>query len=360
MSEDIFISVVIPFYKTIDKDFEFVEKAIKSVANQPYKNTEILLINDGSPENIDAFGKEMVEKYPALRYFSKENEGVGAARNFGIQNAKGNFIAFLDHDDIWVNGFLDDETITALNNGSDMFAFSYYGCSADFKRGKIIKVSPKTVEGGGLNAVNSLWNSHSSILYRRQMLIDNNIGYAVSRRNEDEIFRHKCLYVSKKITFIDKPMFLYRNNINSETHKRIKVEELYGNLLKSWVELLEWHNENYPDDKQSIDFVKWMICVYAIEGIQVLYQSKRPLEEMEKVAEKYLCKDYIYKYKDLAFDDHKFEMQEYTDNYQEFIKKNKAIGTKKRIKSAISAIPLLRTIYERKKYQIILDESLYI
>ena len=359
MNEDILISVVIPLYKTNDKDFEYVTQAINSIANQPYKNTEILLINDGSPQNVDDFANELCEKFPNLKYISKSNEGVGATRNFGIKAAKGDYIAFLDHDDIWANGFLDEKIVEAIKNGGDMIAFSYYNCSADFKRGNIIRVKPKVVENGGANAVKSLWNHHSSIIYKRQTLLDNDIGYAKSRRNEDEIFRHKCLYVSKKVTFIDKPIFLYRNNVNSETHKRISIEDLYGALLKSWVDLLEWHLKNHAEDEDIINHTRWMICVYAIEGIEALYQTERPLEEMERVAKEYLCKDYLDKYRYLACDNHKYEMDEYCEHYEEFIKNNKAIGKRKRRISAISRLKVLRPIYERKKYGTVLDESLY-
>lgn len=77
------ISVVIPFYN----GEKYIVQAVESVLNQPYKNLEILLINDGSS------GRKccecLAEKDNRVRYFYEENEGIGATRNYGITEARG-------------------------------------------------------------------------------------------------------------------------------------------------------------------------------------------------------------------------------------------------------------------------------
>lgn len=94
------ISVVIPFYERVD----WLIEAIESVLIQTYRNYEIIVINDGSSENMASF----VELYgDKINYIYKENGGPGAARNKGIELAKGEYIAFLDSDDIWCNTKLE-------------------------------------------------------------------------------------------------------------------------------------------------------------------------------------------------------------------------------------------------------------
>ena len=88
------VSVIIPFYKNVI----WLEEAIKSVLEQTYDNIEILLINDGSAEDIS----EILNNYGyKINYIYQENSGAASARNKGINNSKGEYISFLDSDDIW-------------------------------------------------------------------------------------------------------------------------------------------------------------------------------------------------------------------------------------------------------------------
>lgn len=93
------VSVIIPFYNNII----WLEEAVDSVYAQTYSNYEIIVVNDGSKENVDEF----VKKYPNIRYYFQDNNGAGSARNKGISVAKGKYIAFLDSDDLWLPEKLD-------------------------------------------------------------------------------------------------------------------------------------------------------------------------------------------------------------------------------------------------------------
>lgn len=89
------VSVIIP---TFNRDI-FLEKAILSVLEQSYSRIEIIVVDDGSVDDT----KIIVDKFASqVRYYFQENQGVSAARNHGIQHAKGDYIAFLDSDDAWV------------------------------------------------------------------------------------------------------------------------------------------------------------------------------------------------------------------------------------------------------------------
>jgi glycosyltransferase involved in cell wall biosynthesis len=89
------VSVIIPVYQ----GDRFLAAAIESVLNQTYTNYEIIVINDGSTDNSDDVLLPYLDK---IRYVYQKNQGVAAARNLGIQMAKGEFIAFLDQDDFWL------------------------------------------------------------------------------------------------------------------------------------------------------------------------------------------------------------------------------------------------------------------
>ena len=90
------VSIIIPCYNQAG----FVEETLLSVFNQEYSDWECLLIDDGSTDNTAEILKEWTKKDNRFSYYKKENSGVSAARNFGLGKAKGDFIQFLDADDL--------------------------------------------------------------------------------------------------------------------------------------------------------------------------------------------------------------------------------------------------------------------
>ena len=145
MQDKLKVSVVIPYYK----GKKYIEQCILSVLNQPYPNIELILINDGSPDDGDTVCKALAEQDSRIRYFSKENEGIGATRNLGIRLATGDYIAFLDQDDIWCKNFLNENVVRKIADGGDIVGFSHYVTDQSFKKGKRLTVSEKTMMGGG-------------------------------------------------------------------------------------------------------------------------------------------------------------------------------------------------------------------
>lgn len=100
MQNNPLVSVVIPFYDHID----WLIEAVESVLSQSYSNIEIVVVNDGSKEDVHDF----LNKYEnRIKYIYKENGGPASARNIGVEIAKGEYIAFLDSDDLWLPNKLE-------------------------------------------------------------------------------------------------------------------------------------------------------------------------------------------------------------------------------------------------------------
>lgn len=95
-------SVILPVYN----GEKFVEKAIESVFAQSFSDWELIIVNDGSKDNTAAV-LEKYENNPKIRIFTKENGGVSAARNLGMDKASGSHFAFIDADDIWMENHLE-------------------------------------------------------------------------------------------------------------------------------------------------------------------------------------------------------------------------------------------------------------
>lgn len=97
MSEQPLISVIVPVYKTE----KYLDRCIQSIVDQTYKNLEIILVDDGSPDNCPAMCDAWAAKDGRVQVIHKENGGVSTARNAGISIARGVFFAFVDSDD-WI------------------------------------------------------------------------------------------------------------------------------------------------------------------------------------------------------------------------------------------------------------------
>lgn len=97
------VSVIVPVYKTE----AYLEKCLDSLVGQTLKDIEILVVNDGSPDQSQDIIDQYAQKYPSVIGLHKENGGLSDARNFGIQKAKGMFVAFVDSDDYVTNDMME-------------------------------------------------------------------------------------------------------------------------------------------------------------------------------------------------------------------------------------------------------------
>lgn len=113
------VSVIIPVYNAQD----FLDDTIKSVLNQTFKDFELLLVDDGSKDCSPEICDKYAVKDPRVKVFHKPNGGVSSARNLGLDNAKGEFIAFADNDDRMFPEFL--ETMTGNIAGYDLMLSSF-------------------------------------------------------------------------------------------------------------------------------------------------------------------------------------------------------------------------------------------
>ena len=127
------ISVIVPLYNKED----FVATSIGSILKQSYSDYEIIIVNDGSTDKSVNIVKAFNDR--RIRIINQENAGVSAARNKGIEEAKGEYIAFLDADDVWNEDYLATLMELVENYSQcDVFATNYEFCDANGKRTKTI------------------------------------------------------------------------------------------------------------------------------------------------------------------------------------------------------------------------------
>lgn len=124
------VSVIIPTYNSA----KYIKETLDSVFNQTYKNIEVIVVDDGSVDNT----REILEKYNSkIKYIYQGNKGPSAARNRGIKEARGSYIAFLDSDDLWLPEKLEKHTSLFMKNLS--LKLTYCAGYYEDEKGSILK-----------------------------------------------------------------------------------------------------------------------------------------------------------------------------------------------------------------------------
>ena len=116
------VTVVVPIYNVE----RYLEKCLTSIILQTYKNLEVILVNDGSTDNSLNICKEFEKEDSRIRIISQENKGLSVARNVGIENAKGEYIAFVDSDDFISCKFIENLYNESIRNNSDIVCCDFY------------------------------------------------------------------------------------------------------------------------------------------------------------------------------------------------------------------------------------------
>ncbi len=228
------VSIIIPVYKVE----AYLDECINSVLSQNYPELEIILVDDGSPDNCPKLCDALAEKYERISVVHQENGGLGAARNTGMKNAAGKYICFVDSDDC-----LDGENaITVLvecaeREGADIVVggfrrFSEKGVSEvnthHLKAGAYTKTVDFRFKGFymyGHLAYN--WGK----LYKKDFLDKNNLPCETYPFTQDKAHNMRCCAYEPVYAFVAESVYRYRVNEESVTYKYKK------NYMPVWISI---------------------------------------------------------------------------------------------------------------------------
>lgn len=214
------ISVIVPAYNCQDT----IERCIKSIQNQTYKDLEIIVVNDGSTDNTETLLHELQNEDDRIIVISIPNGGVSHARNTGLDNATGEYITFVDSDD-----YIDKEMYETLYNLIKKYNVKISHCS--YKNVDGDSISPvgdtgavfvqdhdeaiKCLLSGKLFAGGN-WNK----LYENSLLDTIRFDEALCI-NEDVLANFELFDLVDKSVYLDKSFYNYVANANSTTHAMI-------------------------------------------------------------------------------------------------------------------------------------------
>ena len=201
------VSVIVPIYN-VEK---YIKRCLESILKQTYQNFEILCVDDCGQDNSMTIVERMQKKYPQKIQilYGKENGGLGAARDRGIEAATGDYISFIDSDDYIKKDFLETYMHAAMKKDADMVMGGYVR-DANGKL-KDIPVDLKDENFVWMNV--SAWKK----IYKREFLKQNQISFCGVRRYEDEGFLYRILVCDPQIEVIDYCGYYYYLNTQSIT-----------------------------------------------------------------------------------------------------------------------------------------------
>ena len=268
------ISIIIPIYNSE----VYLRKCLDSVLNQTFQDYELILINDGSTDNSGYICDEYKNKDTRIEVIHKKNEGVSIARNFGIKNAKGMYLTFIDSDD-WVDNEYLSSFINFLNScKSDLIIGGIVKDSANISNNLYVVTEmyfKKTEYSLLFDKFNLYKNGYTvAKLYKTELVKDHNIFFNSNICNtEDLLFMLEFIYYSNSVQFVPHYHYHYVNTDNgaSLSKKYYSFEKEYIAYREFKKSTLLLHNKFSLSSMNLID-TKENLAQKLFRTIYVLYR----------------------------------------------------------------------------------------
>lgn len=260
------ISVIVPVYQAE----KYVDRCIRSIVRQTYPEIEIIIVDDGSTDRSLQICQEWEKKDPRIRTVHQENRGVSAARNTGLQEARGTYILMVDSDD-----YITEDTISILHHisrkyGSEIVICDFQeGEEGNFQFGKpeyedVRMLSPDELmklsysDGHQALRVITPWAK----LYRRDLFTD--IRYPEGKIFEDIYITHRLLWRCTKVAITDAALWYYFVHADSIMHADFSLAKLdYLDALKDRIVFFETQNEPELRETAYDEYMHALIWEYS-------------------------------------------------------------------------------------------------
>lgn len=230
------ISLIIPVYNTS----KYLHQCLDSVLSQTLKDIEIICVNDGSTDKSGKILTLYASKDSRFKIINQKNQGAGYARNSGIKAAKGEYIAFLDSDDY----YLDNDVLETLYENAKKN--NVLICGGEFAEltpnGKIFSDWENTKEFGYFFETNKIINyidyqfdfGYTRFIYKKSFLEENNILFTNRKYFEDPTFFVQAMFYAKKFYAIKKIVYWYRIGYKrKESWNFKKINDLLDGLYEN-------------------------------------------------------------------------------------------------------------------------------
>ncbi len=257
------ISVIVPVYNVS----EYLKKCLDSLLQQTFKNMEIIIVNDGSTDNSEEIVKEYQKRVMNIKYYYKENGGLSSARNYGLQYAEGEYVAFVDSDD-----FISFDMMEKMYNEITVTKTDICVCEFNYVYGDKVVRSYSNLNYTDIPDKKYLLTPPMACtrLYKRELF--NNIKFKEGIFYEDLELNPKLVKYTKNISFVNEGLYFYVVRSGSIMKQKEFNNKLYDifTVLDSNKELLQ---EEYPDE------IEYMYIIHLLRSASLRFMEYDNFEE---------------------------------------------------------------------------------
>lgn len=286
------ISVILPVYNSQD----YIQDTIKSVLKQTYKNFELIVVNDGSTDNTHSICEKLSQKDKRIKYFSKENGGVSDTRNFALIHASGEYVTFIDSDDLYEKDYLEVLIMNIEKYNADLITCAYKTLS---NNSKIIDCCEEFLDCNFKDYIeklqpnflfNQLWNK----MFKMNIIRKNNLSFDTALDlGEDYKFNLEYIMLSNKQIYINESLYNYRITTNGLGFKyRKNSSEIKFYLLKKLEDIYIENNYdmNYIYKNYLIQYIAYFSNIVDVKNDD---SKKIKLKRIENVIKSLEYRDKI-------------------------------------------------------------------
>lgn len=240
-SENPLVTVIVPVYK-VEK---YLRRCIESIVGQTYQKLEIILIDDGSPDQCGSICEEYAGKDDRIKVYHQKNAGQAVARNFGIEMAHGDWFAFIDSDDFICDHFVERMVDYGVTYHADIVSCRWKTGTEDTIVSPVISTEDMKVRtysgrecylkyftSEKLPALESLCTK----LFRAELF--QNLRFIPGRVYEDTAIMHHLFDRAEKVVFADEQLYYYYWNFGSTARGKFTIKKL--SAIKSYEERLDY------------------------------------------------------------------------------------------------------------------------
>lgn len=228
------VTVVIPVYNNA----EHIARALDSVCSQTLQPDQVIVVDDGSTDNT----AEIVKKHSQVEYIYQENSGASAARNAGIKNATGEWIALLDADDEWLDTYLEKQTaLLEANSDLQWASANYTRCYCNDNKQTVAEDAQKALKGlDGKFHFDSYFTAYlngtrgwtGTLIIKKSVFEQVGLFNTEQLRFNDEDMWWRIAFTEIPFGYNPEPLAIYHMHINDSITKKYKVSELFGDFLE--------------------------------------------------------------------------------------------------------------------------------
>ena len=291
------ISIIIAAYKIED----YLGMCIESIQNQTYKNLEIIVVNDGSPDHCHEIAANYAKNDNRIKIVDKKNGGLSDARNAGIDIAKGEYIAVIDGDD-----YIEPDMIQIMYDKLSKEHAELCICNI-----QVVNEEYKPIEQMASSQIKDevlsqddmyekivqspnwfyvvAWNK----LYKKEIF--DKVRYRKGKIHEDELAIHHMVACCKKIVTVEKRLYNYVQRNNSITHNGYKIQQL--DIVEAFADRAEFFLEHNQNERAFRMLVR--MRTFLLDGCIALKHNK---DENVKIRINELYKKYCDIYHSIDFE----------------------------------------------------------